>query len=452
MGAATGILVSGLLITAFTVPSTFPREIYTYAASGAAAALALSLAIELRGGLRAMLRTDIVMLLTLFGLTFIEFLLPQKEIFDFEVSPQAAMDGSVAVLVGFIGLALGRHFFPSKPSSRHVGRNLDLSPKMMFRLYLLAFFLGYLHIFLAVNFDVFEAIRQMALPRFSQSWGRGRLGGWVDLLFEVGALIYLLPPLAGCIFAQATRYSIAQKLAVAAIFLFTIYYGFAGGTRNVLGVYVLTFCGAYLAMQQRITIRGTLTFIAPVCALTLVAMYFMLEFRNSGLGNYSFTDSEFNGVFVDSNLTVISKLTEVFPRVHSYLGFEIPLNALIRPIPRAIWPGKPESLSVSMEDALGVEGLTLASTFVGETYIGGGFLGVFLGGLFYGAVAGKWNQMGRDLSSNYKLILFVSGFFAAAIGMRSMLVVATAVLPTLALWVYGRIWLGARINRSAQGR
>jgi hypothetical protein len=170
-------------------------------------------------------------------------------------------------------------------------------------------------------------------------------------------------------------------------------------------------------------------------------MYFMLEFRNEGLGNYSFAESEFNGVFVDSNLVVISKLTEVFPRMNSYLGLEIPYNALIRPIPRAIWPGKPEGLSVGMEDALGAEGLTLASTFVGEAYMGGGILGVLLAGLIFGAAAAKWNQLGRDLSSNYKLILYVSGFFAAAIGMRSLLVVGPAILPTLALWTYGKLWL-----------
>jgi oligosaccharide repeat unit polymerase len=441
MGVATAVLVFGLLITAIVMPKGEPRATFTFTAQGVGLSLLLSLALELQGGLRAMLRTDIVMLLTLFGLTLVEFLVPQREIFDFVVSPQGSADGSMAVLVGFIGLAIGRHFFPSGPAMGRVGRNLDLSSKTMFRLYLLAFLLGYLHIFLAVNFDIFEAIRQMALPRFSQDWGRGRLGAWADLLVEVGALIYLIPPLAGCIYAQAARYSTLQKLVVTAVFIFTLYYGFSSGTRNIFGVYMITFCGGYLALQPRITLRRVLSFIVPAGAITLVAMYFMLEFRNEGLGNYSFAESEFNGVFVDSNLVVISKLTEVFPRMNSYLGLEIPYNALIRPIPRAIWPGKPEGLSVGMEDALGAEGLTLASTFVGEAYMGGGILGVLLAGLIFGAAAAKWNQLGRDLSSNYKLILYVSGFFAAAIGMRSLLVVGPAILPTLALWTYGKLWL-----------
>jgi oligosaccharide repeat unit polymerase len=447
MGAATGVLVPGLLITALTLPSGNAGETFIYAANGAAFVLILSLAIELRSGFRGMLRADIVMILTLFGLTLIEFLIPQKQMFDFEVSAQGAVDGSAAVLIGFMGITIGRHFFPSTPPPRHAGRSLDIPPKTMFRLYLLVFLLGYLHIFLAVNFDVLEAMRQMALPRFSQSWGRGRLGGWADLLVEVGALIYLIPPLAGCVYAQSYRYSALQKFLVAAIFIFTLYYGFSGGTRNVFGTYMITFCGAYLALQPNITFRRLISFLAPAGVIALVGMYFMLEFRTQGLGNYSFSESEFNGVFVDSNMTVISKLTEVFPRVHSYLGLEIPLNALIRPIPRAIWPGKPEGLSVGMEDALGVEGLTLASTFVGETYMAGGFLGVLLAGVFFGAAAGKWNQMGRDLNSNYKLILFVSGFFAAAISMRSLLSAGPTILPTLALWLYGKIFLNSAYRK-----
>lgn len=440
MGTATVVLVCGLLITAITMPFGKAKETFTYAADGAALALFGSLALEIRGGIRAMLRTDIVMLLTLFGLTFVEFLVPQREVFELTVSAQGAYDATIAVILGFVGIAIGRHFFAqrAKPSRGDIS---ELSPKAMFRLFLLAFCFGYAHIFLAVHFDVFEAIRQMALPRFSQSWQRGRLGGLADLLVEVGTLIYLIPPLAGCIYAQAERYNFLQKAIVAILFLFTLYFGFAGGTRNVFGTYMITFCGAYLALQPKITLKKLLTFVGPFAALTLVAMYFMLEFRTQGLSNYSFEEQKFDGVFVDSNLDVISKLTEVFPQVYSYLGLEIPYIALIRPIPRAIWPGKPEGLSVSIEDALAADGLTLACTFVGETYVAGGMLGVLIAGLFFGGAASRWNRMGSDLSSNYKLILYVSGFFAAALSMRSLLSAAPTVLPTLALWFYGRVWL-----------
>ena len=44
----------------------------------------------------------------------------------------------------------------------------------IFLLFVFATLVGYLHVVLAVNFDPFEILRQMSLPRFSQSWSRGR--------------------------------------------------------------------------------------------------------------------------------------------------------------------------------------------------------------------------------------------------------------------------------------
>jgi oligosaccharide repeat unit polymerase len=444
MGAATGVIVAGIIITAISMPSGNAEQTFEYAAVGVGLALGLATAIEAMAGLRALLRTDLVMLATLYGLTFLEFVLPRREIFGFAVSPQGAYDASVAVMLGFAGIAIGRHLWgqPKIAAAMRAPLPLDLPPETMFTVLLLAFGVGYLHVFLAVNFNVFEAMWYMAQPRFAQPWGRGRLGGWADLLVEVGALIYLIPPLVGVMLAQLHRYSMLQRGAAAVIFLFTLYFGFSSGTRNIFGVYMLTFSGAYLAMKPQITMRQIVFFALPVSAIALVGMYFMLEFRNVGLEGYSFTEAEFNGIFVDSNMVVIANLTEVFPSIHNYLGLEIPYVALIRPIPRAIWPGKPEGLSVGIEEAVGTDGsLTLASTFVGECYMAGGMVGVLAFALLFGAAAGRWNQVGRDLRSNYNLILFVSGFFCAALLMRSLLSAAPTVLPTLGLWVYGKLFL-----------
>jgi len=167
----------------------------------------------------------------------------------------------------------------------------------------------------------------------------------------------------------------------------------------------------------------------------------MLDFRSVGLANYSLAGDKAETLFVDNNLVTISRLTDVFPDKAGFLGFEIPYNALIRPIPRAIWPDKPEGLSVGIEDALDAEGLTISATFVGEAYMADGLLGVVMTALLLGVLAGWWNRLGQDLDSDFKLLLYVSGFFAAALAMRSILQVVPAVLPTLALWIYGKFLL-----------
>jgi hypothetical protein len=176
----------------------------------------------------------------------------------------------------------------------------------------------------------------------------------------------------------------------------------------------------------------------------------MLDFRGVGLGNYSFGNNEIDTLFIDNNMTIIARITELFPSVNDYLGLEIPFNGLIHPIPRVLWPDKPVSLSVSIESEMGADPatVTFASTIVGEAYMSGGLLAVLITGMLFGALAEWWNRLGRDANSSFSHLLYASGFFCAAISMRSMMWTTVAALPTLALWAYGRLWL----SPSAQGR
>jgi oligosaccharide repeat unit polymerase len=250
------------------------------------------------------------------------------------------------------------------------------------------------------------------------------------------------------VFARREDYTTSQKLVVCAILALTLFYGFSGGTRSIFITYLLTFASGYLLFKRNLKIWQVAGYGAVFIFLTLIAVYFMLEFRTVGLANYSVAERKSETLFVDNNIIVISRLTDVFPEKEGYLGGEIPYNALIRPIPRAIWPGKPEGLSLGIEEALGAEGLTLAATFIGESYMSGGFLGVVIASVLLGAIAGWWNRMGHDLESDFNLLLYVSGFFAAALSMRSILQVVPALLPTLALWIYGKV----RLPRLVRGQ
>src|SRR5262249_54088274 len=140
----------------------------------------------------------------------------------------------------------------------------DVPPREIFVLFVGVTILGYLHILLAVNFDIFEALRQMSLPRFYQSWSRARLGDESVLLVEVGALIFLIPPLTGAIFATSKRYSILQKITAGLVLLFTLYYGFSGGTRSVFAIYILTFAGSFYLTRGKIAIRDCIVVGVPL--------------------------------------------------------------------------------------------------------------------------------------------------------------------------------------------
>jgi hypothetical protein len=263
------------------------------------------------------------------------------------------------------------------------------------------------------------------------------------LLFEVGALIYLIPPVAGLIYARSNEYTLLQKLIVTIVLVFTFYFGFTSGTRSVLGIYVITFVGVYFLAGRQITLRKALILTIPMLVILFFANYYMVAFRKIGLSNFSFVEEQRNDTFlIDQNIVNISHLIEVFPDSFEFLGFEIPFNALIRPIPRVLWPGKPEGLSISIETALGAgPSVTLSCTFVGEAYMAGGFLAVLFISLLFGMAAELWNRVGSNSNRQFGQLLYVSGFLCAAIGMRSMLSMVPFMLPTISLWLFGKLWL-----------
>jgi len=438
-GTSTIVFLVGLALTYLALPSDSAGSVFAGAAIGIGLSLVTATAVEARAGVRELIRVDILTLWALYGLTFLEFLFPQPDV-EGIVSPDVATKGVVAAILGFAGIVIGRHFVPSRHKTSTVFF-ADVSPRNIFTLFVLAAAVGYLHILLSVNFDVFEMFRQMALPRFEQSWGRGQYGDAYALLVEIGAVLYLVPPIAGLIYARHKEFGLIQKSIVTLVLLVTVYYGFSSGTRGILAVYVFTFFGAYYLNKPEIKLlRLAAQGIVVVLLLLLVTSY-MLAFRNVGLSNFSVSDRSLDTLYIDHNMVVLARLTDVFPAVYDFLGFEIPYNVLVHPIPRALWAGKPEGLSVTVESIVGVTQSTIASTFIGEAYMMGGMLGVVLVAVVFGAAAEMWNGMRRSENSAFSQLLYASGFFCAVISMRSMLWTTVTMLPTLALWLYGRIWL-----------
>jgi oligosaccharide repeat unit polymerase len=439
MGVSSLIILFGLVVTYFFLPPGDAVDIFTTAAVGVGLSLTVSTLIEGSAGVRSLIRVDVLMLWVLYSLTFLEFLFPQLGINDV-VSPDAATSGTTAALIGFAGLAVGRNLLPRR-SGQSVSI-ITLTPRGIFYLFLTAALLGYFHVLVAVNFDLLEMMRQMSLPRFAQAWSRGQYGGDLfSLLVEIGALIYLVPPTAGLIYAHGREYSSAQRWFVTSVLALTFYYAIASGTRSTVAIYVFTFFGAYYFNKDHIKSSQLIVQGSLVAVGLLVVTAYMLQYRNIGLSQFSLSDVGPATLYIDQNMVVISTLTTVFPNLHDYLGLEIPYQALIHPIPRALWSGKPEGLSVTIESIMQTTQATMASSFVGEAYMSGGMIGVLLAGVGFGTAAELWNRVGRNVHSSFSQLLYASGFFCAAISMRSILWMTVAMLPTLALWLYGKLLL-----------
>jgi hypothetical protein len=442
----TCLMLAGLFLTWAMMDGEKASELARFAAIGSGLSIALSVGTDwMVKGWRSLVRADVMALCAIYFLTLFEFLFPQDQ-FDQMVRPEWAVRGIEACFIGFGALAVGRHLaFGGKDDTPSIFRK-HMSPATMMGVLVLCVVLGYLHMLIATQFNVWQVIELWLEPRFSQPWGRGKFGDWKALINEMGLLIYLIPPLCGVVLARREKYAGWMLLMTGLSLALTLLYGFSSGTRNIFASYLVTFLVAYLFAGAAKRQKEMIPLIVGSVLCMFAATKVMLDFRSMGLRNYIENKvyeqalDEAEAVFVDYNLYVITYLVHFFPGRHEYLGWEVPYLALVRPVPRALWKDKPEGLSTTMEQVLQVEGLTLASSFIGESYIAAGFFGVILAGLFFGYLCGWWSRMASPHNSDLGILVFASGFFAAVISMRSIFVFTTAVLPTLAILVGGAFW------------
>lgn len=436
--AASLVLLSALTLAGMaTLYAVDADQAFKFPAPVVATGLGLAVWIESRAGLRNLIRVDLFMLTVLFLLTFFEFLLPQGTV-THRVSLASAQTAVQATLLGFAGITIGRHAFPA---TRALPERMEFraSPRATMTLLIGSALLGYLYMLLAVRFDIFEMFYQMTRPRFSQPWTRGRYGSLSTLLNEFALLKYLIPPLAASVLVQARRFRTWQSALAVAVLGLVFFESFAGGTRNVFLIHLITFSASFALLMPKLTLTRLSLIFGPILAIAYFAIYYLPEIRTVGLQNFDIETSRTDTLFVDMNLLNIADLSSVFPDYAPYLGLEIPYVAAIRPIPRALWPGKPEGLSLSIEEALGARNLTLSATFVGEFWMAGGYAAILMAGLTFGALATFWNRKAARAQNSMDMIFFAIGLFPAGLGMRSFLSVFPALLPPLALALYFRL-------------
>lgn len=459
---ATFAALVGLIVTAFAMANTtgvHSSDLARTTSIGVLITLFTSFAFEARGGLKNLVRPDLVGILALYYLTLYEFLYPQPY-FDVNMSNVGAVYLALwAVIIGFIGIFIGRHLVPQGRQPFEEVMTKPVPPAWLVAILWGSFFLGFLYILMAVKFDLPKIVEAMMRARFDQPWVRGKFGGWKELINEFSLLLYLIPPIMGLMLGRRERYSPLVLLLCMLAFLWVLFFGFAAGTRTVFAAYLITFLIAFTfsSPPQR---RTQVLVVAIICGgLMVMATRVMLDMRTIGLKRWLEGERQVqitrqnSSVFVDDNLLAISVLAQYFPKQNGgkYLGFEIPYLALIRPIPRAIWPGKPKGMSVQIEDIFNVKGVTIAATFVGEAYMSGGLLAVAIEGIIMGILATFWNRFASQKNSELGLLVYSSGFFAVTITMRSCFSLTTAILPCIAGILFGK-YLLPKIREKIQPR
>ena len=439
------IIAAAVLSFPSSQSATTPADMAQIMAYSMGFAILVNILLDYRKGLRNLFRTDTMCLISLYALTLAEFLSPQ-DAFNSRITLNQASLALDVICIGLIGLALGRHLV--RPKSIKVGalKFSNISNKTLFRLFVIASILGYFYILISVNFDLMRLFNELLEPRFRQSWGRGRLGGWSALVSELALFQLVIPALSGLIINRRRTFGKSQLLIVLLIFLGTVFQGFAGGSRNIFVSHLATFTIAYVLTLPKNTLWNTIVPIFMSTVLVLVGSYHMLEFRTAGLRHYVEnrvyeTDAGRDTLVVDYNLAPLGLLVDAFSEHQEFLGSEVIIWSLIKPVPRALWPGKPEGLSVSIEETVGAgEGYTVAATYLGESFMMAGKVGVFFISIVFGALAAWWNRLALQQDSDYAMIVYSLGFLIAVIVMRSMFWLTTMMLPILALVVLKNTW------------
>ena len=443
------LCLAGLGATALFLRGETPVDVARFAAVGVLISLGASIAMDLRRGLKNVVRTDVMALMSLYFLTLAEFLVQQGQ-YNSVADMSTTRTAVLACICAYAGMVAGRHLVP--PTRKHPFQALfqqSVPSSVLFSIFWACVLIGYLNMLVSVHFNVVTMVDFFMQPRFAQPWQRGRLGDWKAMLYELDMLLYLVPPLGGILLARRKKHPGFQVFLVMLGVLFTLFYGFSSGTRNIFASYLVTFLIGYcFAAGKRQTKEMVLITVLSVVAL-VVSTKVMLDFRDVGIKDYitqgyykeASHTQEGQSLAVDNNLYAISRVAEYFPGHHAYTNMEIPYLALIHPIPRVLWPNKPEGMSISVEDIFGANGWTVATSVVGEEYIMHGFIAVSLMSLFFGACCAWWNLLASPKNSEFGILVYASGFFSAVITMRSMNWFSTALLPTLAGLLLGYIFL-----------
>jgi len=307
----------------------------------------------------------------------------------------------------------------------------EFSLNAYFGLALACFFIGMLNFAVPCNFNVFEMVHYLGQERWAAPWGRGQLGGWDAFLDHLQYFGYLLPVLTVVIGRRVGVRNVRTIICIAMSVVVTLFLA-QSGSRRVIGVVVGMALVLWVLNQQRLRVKHLLTTVFAIVAL-LVALQVMLEYRNVGLGVLVGKGEVVSGRFekrqileeqhlrVDDNFYRLCQIIQLIPESYPFVYHKYLVYVIVRPVPRVFWPGKPVDAGFDLPTALGVVGVSYSYSVIGELYMSLGFIGIALGGWFYGRVASMASGLLARCTTQGALVIYSIVVMALFSGMRSIL-------------------------------
>jgi len=285
----------------------------------------------------------------------------------------------------------------------------------------LTFILGMSKFVIGSDFDLYAMFHALGESRWSAPWARGRLGGWDAFRDHMQYFGYVLPALT-VVLSHRRGWLHPPVLIGIVLSIVMVLFLSQGGGRRVTGVVIGAALLCWLLLQARLNLR-TLSVAALVTALLLVFMQQMLTYRNVGFKALQAGDiktSQYGRLHVDDNFYRLTQIIQFIPETHPYAYFQPVIYAMIRPVPRVFWPGKPTTPGYDLPALNGMKGVSLTTSIIGELYASFGLLAVFIGAVVLGRLARMWSRI-RELPGSVSGTLTYSlGLMAMFAGLRSM--------------------------------
>jgi hypothetical protein len=308
----------------------------------------------------------------------------------------------------------------------------EFSLNTYFSLAVACFFIGMLNFAIPCNFNVFEMVRYLGQDRWAAPWGRGQLGGWDAFLDHLQYFGYLLPVLTVVIGRRAGIRNARTLICIGMSVIVALFLA-QSGSRRVIGVVGGMALILWILDQQRLRIKHLLTTVVAILGL-LIALQLMLEYRNVGLGVLVGKGEIVTGTFVekrqlleeqhlrvDDNFYRLCQIIQLIPDSYPFVYQKYLVYVVVRPVPRVFWPEKPIDPGFDLPSALGVQGVSYSYSVIGELYMSLGFIGIALGGLFYGRVSSLASGLLARCTTQGALVIYSIVVMALFSGMRSIL-------------------------------
>jgi oligosaccharide repeat unit polymerase len=359
--------------------------------------------------------------------------------YDLREAPDWAIrDAFIAVGVSaaamWIGVA-GRPWKLPKWLGEIASRSMDT--RTVARLVPVCFVLGMFNYALATGFDLPRMFSYLGESRWAAPWGRGQLGGWDAFTDQMQYFGYVLPSLTALLIARR-GFTFGAGLSVLASGIMLAFLS-QGGGRRIIGVTVGAAIIVWIQAQRDLKIRR-LTIAAVAVVGLLAAMQFMLNIRTQGYEAFAFRgESDYDYLHVDDNFLRLAQVIQIVPAEHPYVEHQQIWFTLVRPVPRVFWSGKPVDPGFDLPAFVGMKGVSLSTSIIGEWYISYGWIAIIVGGWLHGRMARTVNQLREVEIYRTNPIVYGLAVMVLVSGMRSMQDLIIMSYALVAWWAANRL-------------